>query len=153
MKYEIRLWVDGSYNKSTQQVGGGILVQILDKDGKHLVPEQEERVAAPDTPGMHNITGELLAVTKGLTMIKNLIEETGIEAEKIVVYYDYDGIRNWPLDAWKVKKKATSDYREYVQLLMRTMPIMFHKVKAHSGVRENEIVDTLAKMACGNEVR
>ena len=65
----------------------------------------------------------------------------------IAIYYDYEGIRSWALGEWKTNKSVSRDYKVKYDSLSSQVKVYFNKVKAHSGVKFNELADQLAKRA------
>lgn len=136
------VFVDGSYNKYNKKIGYGILIipsmdksqwiQIsnclsndqLNKYGKHL-----------------NISGEIIGT---LESIKNCVKQNVFN---IKVYYDYAGIEMWANNKWSTNSPISIMYKQELAKLKTNYKInlTFQKVKAHSNIQYNEIVDKLAK--------
>ena len=130
------IWVDGSCFTQTNgslRIGWGLLVK---QDGKEVY-----RAKGNDIPieaiEHRNVAGEIFGVLKSLEwcQAQRIVEAT--------IYFDYQGLESWATGAWRAKLPFTQFYAQTVQ----TSGITIHwkKVKAHSGVHENEIVDQLAK--------
>jgi ribonuclease HI len=145
---EIHLWTDGSYDKDTNKVGGGIVIRAYDESGE-LLAADEGMVSAPDKPGMWNVYGELLAVMRGIDLVYKL--KTQLNITNVKIYYDYTGIEAWAKGEWRTKKDATKEYATRIQEAQRQIPITFVKVKSHSKIAENDRADSLARQACGLE--
>lgn len=133
-------YVDGSYNAKTETYGYGV---VLDVNGERY----EFSGSGNDTEMavMRNVSGEILGATRAIQ------EAMKMNLPKIVIYYDYQGIECWANGDWKRNKKYTIKYHEFVQGARKRIQIEFKKVKAHTGVELNEIVDKLAKKAVGIE--
>lgn len=130
------IWVDGSCFPQTNgslRIGWGLLVK---QDG-----EEVYRAKGNDIPTEavehRNVAGEIFGVLKSLEwcQAQRIIEVT--------IYFDYQGLESWATGAWRAKLPFTQLYAQTVKASGIT--IHWQKVKAHSGVPENEIVDQLAK--------
>ena len=134
---KLTAYVDGSFNKATQMHGSGIVLIADDFYGEISLPGKENDEYAE----MWNVGGEIKAAIYATTFA----ETSGYSS--IDLYYDYAGIENWATEKWKANKPATKNYQEFMK--NRKIKINFHKVAAHTGVKYNEIADTLAKKASG----
>lgn len=138
-KYKVlHIYVDGAFstNYPDRYAGAFILVN----------PESGEVVEAMNgcgtkAVGMRNVAGELSATMRGV--------QYGMRfAEKIVIFYDYQGIEDWITGAWACRKKETRAYFNFMfRYIHPVVRVEFVKVKAHSGDMYNEMVDNLAKKA------
>ncbi|GFZ87322.1 hypothetical protein GCM10008018_36950 [Paenibacillus marchantiophytorum] len=97
-----------------------------------------------DNISMRNVAGELLGAMEA---IKWAIKE---KYEEIIIHYDYEGIEKWANGLWKANKEGTQYYKNFIIENRNIIKISFKKVKAHSGDKYNEIVDSLAKNAIEN---
>lgn len=146
------LYVDGSFNVHTGNVGWGF---VLLGDGK-IVHERCGKFIHPLAKEVRQISGELGSVLYGLEYhFKNYPKE------KVEVYYDYTGIYLWICDlfsdgkAWGRKKEIVKIYRKRMEDMLNANSISlvkFTKVKGHSGDYWNDYVDNLAKKGCGVEI-
>ncbi len=137
----IAIWVDGScfpQRDGSLRIGWGLLVK---KDG-----EEVYRAKGNDIPvealKHRNVAGEILGILKSLQWC----QAQGIT--KVTLYYDYQGLESWATGAWRAKLPFTQSYAQAVKASGIT--IHWNKVKAHSGIPENEIVDQLAKEAANS---
>lgn len=92
----------------------------------------------------HQIGGEFLGAMKAMLKAKDL------NAKKLIIYYDYEGIRSIANGNHKAKTPVSKGYFDFLQKFKENHPtieIEYIKVKAHSGNDFNEIVDGLAKLA------
>lgn len=136
---ELIAFVDGSFNAKTKTYGYGAAVYsnkwIKEFNGSN---DEYEELAE-----MRNVAGELMGV---IAVVKLAIDMC---MKSIKIYYDYTGIEAWANNNWKTNKKFTKFYAEYIKKSRENIEIDFIKVKAHSGVKYNELVDKLAKKAVG----
>lgn len=141
-------YVDGSYNANTNEYGGGIVIINPDKTiDTHKITDHYAEFTKS-----HNVAGETMAA---VFAIKTAVEKG---YKSIQIAYDYRGIECWfaglcpdksdeqhwdantPVAKWYVGKLS-----EYIDKI----DVTFSKVLAHSGVKYNELADSLAKEACG----
>lgn len=141
-KVEVKVWVDGSFSMiDNHPVYGGGAVAYLGDSNEPIIFKS----AGEDTnwARMRNVAGELLAVMGiigQLYKFKNVIE-------RVVIFYDYEGIEKWVTGAWQAKKICTQAYKQYVVERKDELNISFVHVKAHSGNTNNEKADATAKEA------
>lgn len=129
-------YIDGSYDDSKKAFSyAGIILNNGEKIEFSDVNNNEELVE------LRNVAGELFAAMYVMKYAKanNIMD--------IIIYYDYAGIEMWATKKWKANLKLTQEYVVFSQEIMKDINIIFHKVKAHSGVEYNEQVDKLAKIA------
>jgi len=132
-------YVDGSFNPKTKTYGYGVFFQNDKSTFKGSGNKTEYQ-------SMRNVSGEILGACAAiLVAIKK-------GYKKIIIHYDYEGIEKWANGIWKTNKKGTQLYKEFIKEKRKLIEVEFVKVKAHSGIEYNEIVDKLAKEACGVEV-
>lgn len=132
-------YVDGSYNEDTKTYGSGAI--LLYKGQEICFSIAGDR---PEMAVMRNVAGEIMAA---LTVMK-YCDDKGILA--LDIYYDYTGIEKWCTGEWSAKKSGTQEYKEYYDLaIVNNIDVSFFKVKAHSGIKYNEMADALAKKAAG----
>jgi ribonuclease HI len=132
-------YVDGSFIDNKVKYG----TIIKNKSGA-IVDSFSGIIDKEGIESMRQIGGELRGATTAISWAKS-------KKDKVIIYYDYEGIYNWVADAfggkpWKTNNEFTKAYREYV-LENLTYIEKFVKVKAHTGIKGNEEVDKLAKNA------
>lgn len=129
-------YIDGSFNKVKQLCGYGVV--ILDDKGNEI--EQFYGYINDEASlSSWNISGEVESAKKAITFaLKNNYEE-------IDIYYDYIGIEKWGNQEWKTNIPLTISYKQFIKNSRNRIKINFHKVKAHSGNKYNELADELAK--------
>ena len=125
-------YVDGSYNKSEDICGWGV-VFLYESDKPEYFSGSCEGL-------LWNVSGEInaavFAVEKAL--------EYGCDS--IEIHYDYNGIERWVTGEWKAKKEETEIYRDKMKSFFEMIDIGFVHVKGHSGDKYNDKADGLAKM-------
>lgn len=131
-------FTDGSFDARLNKYSYGVV--IIDFNRKeHKFSGVGNNV---DFITARNVAGEVLAVITALewATINNY--------KKIKIYHDYVGVASWADGSWRAKtpisnfytSKLKSKYKKYLDF-------KFVKVKGHSGVEYNEVVDKLAKLA------
>lgn len=133
-------FIDGSFNPKTKVYGwGGFLMDQFGE--KHIIQGSGK---LPTFAAMRNVAGEILGVIEVLFKARNL------NMEELTIYYDYEGVANWPLGKWKCNKNETKKYAKIVNKIMKSgLKLYFEHVKGHSGNLGNEEADRLAKEAVG----
>lgn len=131
-------YVDGSFHPQMQVFGYGAL--LLTKDGVYSF---QGNGSDPELASMRNVSGEIHGSMRAVT------EAMRMGASSVTIYYDYMGIECWARGTWKANKEGTKAYRDFMQKNSAFIQIRFRKVKAHTGVRFNELADRLAKQAVG----
>lgn len=122
-------YVDGSYINGS--VGYGAVILHQNQEIKRFSGSVEHDVE------QRQVVGELQATIQVLMWC----EENNIL--DIEVFYDYEGIQKWAAGEWRANTGATQHYQRIVQAT--PVRVIWQKVKSHSGVRWNDVVDELAK--------
>ncbi|AVB75578.1 ribonuclease H1 domain-containing protein [Methanococcus maripaludis] len=127
-------WVDGSFNLKNKEYGAGALI-IFNGIKKEIKAKGNDT----ELSKMRNVAGEILASELAMeyAVSKNV--------KNLVIYHDYLGIEKWCTGEWKTNKSGTIEYKEKCKNYLKKLNIEFVKVKAHSGDKNNEIADKLAK--------
>lgn len=136
----IDVYVDGSYQSSTNSIGYGI-VFILSNT---FMLKDCGRIPTKET-STRNVFGEIYAVIRAIQMA------VANDIENIRVHYDYEGLEKWITGEWKSKVPISKYYIEYFNqqvLIDKKVNVIFKKVSAHSGNFGNDIADELAKTGC-----
>lgn len=97
----------------------------------------------PEMVSMRNVAGEILGAQAAMEYAYKH------NMKRITIYHDYQGISSWCLGEWKTNKSGTRLYKERYDEISKYVDINFVKVKGHSNVFYNDVVDTLAKQALG----
>ncbi len=130
-------YVDGSFSVSKNNYSYGVVILKDNKIIKTINGAGKNEKAAQ----MRQIYGELKGVMKAVDYALSAGEK------ELHVYYDYNGIENWAIGKWNRNNEFTQKYHEFMQKKMKEIKVFFHKVKAHSGDKYNEMADRLAKEA------
>lgn len=144
---DLTVYTDGSYSKSVPDITTGGMV-ILHND--ELLAAQRYISKAPRMVKMNNAGGELMAAIGGLFMAGGLLQQLAPgQNNTITIVHDYTGVKEFieSNKPWKPTKPGTLYYVQSVATFKEAYPnisIKFKKVKAHSGVKWNEVVDAIA---------
>ena len=129
-------YVDGSYDNSVKAYGYGAIIFVDQK--KQIISgygDEKELVE------LRNVAGEVKAAIKTMEYcLENKIDNLDI-------YYDYVGIENWFTGKWKANTTLTKEYVNFANNIKTQLKVKFIKVKAHTGNKYNEEVDSIAKGA------
>lgn len=136
----IHAYVDGSFDRESGIYGSGVVVLYKEKEILLFRGGNEESLAS-----MHNVAGEILGAEMAMEWVEKHLDV--LEKTVLILYHDYQGIARWASGEWKAQKKGTQDYVKKYKYYQEKFTIQFVKVKAHSGVKYNEIADELAKKA------
>lgn len=134
-------FVDGSYieDKDSKIVGFGVV--ILNNGN---TTKLSGVVTDSNLLEYRNVTGEIYATKNAILWgINNNIKT-------INIYYDYEGIKSWAKRLWKANNDLTKGYVDFISKYEGLITIKFNKVKAHSGIIYNEMVDKIASDAINN---
>lgn len=132
----VSIYVDGSFNNTTQEIGSGIVVVENNK----IIQTISKKYNNKQWSAMRNVAGELFACIEGVNYAKN----NGYN--EVTVHYDYQGIEAWTNGEWNTKKEETQRYKAWFDEISKEIKINFVKVKAHSGNKYNELADKLANV-------
>ena len=87
---------------------------------------------------LKNLAGELQAAREAVSWaIRN--------NKKIVICYDFNGIRDWVYDVKQIKHRFIGRYIRFMKKHLEQ--VSFRKVPAHCGIGGNMLADKLAKQA------
>ncbi len=132
-------YVDGSFEKNSKTYGYGVV--LIEESGDYTTFQGSGQ--DPELASMRNVAGELHGAMRAIE------EAVQRHYPSITVFYDYMGIQCWAEGSWKCNKEGTKAYRDFIVKRRQAIEIHFQKVKAHTGVRFNEMADRLAKEAAG----
>ena len=134
-------FVDGSFNNTTKEYGYGVVIieDTHNINEVHLNGKNNN----PENISMQNVAGEILASMKAMKYAYDH------HFNKLIIFHDYEGISKWCTREWKANKKGTIQYRNFYDCISDSLDVQFIKVKGHSNVYYNDMVDALAKTALG----
>lgn len=140
----LHIYVDGSYNSSTERFSYG-MVAVEDDVILYL-----EKGCAEDSSQkqLRQIAGELEA---SKSAVKYTVEH---DKKKVVILHDYEGIYHHAMGTWERKDNSSKEYYEFMNNMIKNfeLEIYFVKVDSHTGDIYNEIADNLAKFAAGMDL-
>lgn len=136
LEYEMIAYVDGSFSLEHMIYSYGVVT--ITKEGIETYKGKEDD---PELVKMRNVSGEL----KGAMVAMAIAIDQNYQ--KLYLHYDYAGIEKWAKGAWKTNKTGTRSYKKYYDSVKKELDVEFIKVKAHTGVKYNEVADQLAKEA------
>ena len=145
--------VDGSFNTETNIYGAGIIQ--YDKD-LNIALQRRASGSKPEFAKSRNIAGETVALATAINLA------TQQDLSEITVICDYEGDFRWlapksvivnEVACWG-NKKSTPIAKYYAKVMdyakaHNLNKIHFIWVRGHQGIDSNELVDKLAKQACG----
>ena len=129
-------YIDGSFDRINGIYGSGVV--IVDGDKKYEFKHAGNR---EEYAQLHNVAGELEAAK---FVMWYAVDK---KIKEITLFYDYQGIEAWAVGDWKANLPYTQDYVKFYNKVKTAVKVNFVKVKAHTGVELNEVVDKLAKDA------
>ena len=129
-------YIDGSFDRVSGIYGSGVV--IVDGDEKYEYKHAGNR---EDYAQLHNVAGELEAAK---FVMWYAVDK---KIKEITLFYDYQGIEAWAVGDWKANLPYTQDYVKFYNKVKSAVKVNFVKVKAHTGIELNEVVDKLAKEA------
>jgi ribonuclease HI len=150
----LQAYVDGSHIKGTNKLGYGILCVV--EDGPEYVfscnPINVKRLSSLfgnyiNIKRLSNPTMEFIAVAHLIYLIAT---EGRKRFKQLNIHYDYIGSVKWITGAWQAKQPHIKVIYNFVmpyvtQLKEQGIKINWIHIPAHSGNRENDIADALAK--------
>lgn len=136
MKKVLQAYCDGSYNKKTHLCSYGVII-LDEKD--NIIIEYGDSVCDNGYCNMRNVGGEI----KGAESAMEYADKYG--CDKLIIYHDYMGISEWALGKWKTNNEYTRAYKEKYDKYKDKFEIEFKHIRAHSGNKNNDLADSLAK--------
>lgn len=137
----LSIFVDGSYNESTNEFAYGFVAINNDT----IIGIGHDKRKSDSENNIRQVAGELLATIKGLEFAI-----TNTNFKNVEIHHDYMGIRNHATGEWARKEKSSVEYYEKMQQLFKKgINVEFVKVDAHTNVLMNELADELCKIKLG----
>jgi ribonuclease HI len=139
-KQKANIYVDGSYNQTTNKIGCAF---ALYSDAK----KKPHRVAFSKQLKSQQKYGSNIAE---MTAVKTAIKTAcSLGITQIYIYHDWDGLELFShRNNIKQRHKACpsyAKYADYIENARNDVTICFIKVKAHSGDELNNLVDRMAR--------
>jgi len=137
---DLHVYVDGSYNSSTEEYSYG-MVAVQNEIVVHI----ESGTGKSDSArNIRQIAGELEGAIKGAQYALSIGEC------RVVIFHDYVGICYHATGAWERREESSKEYYRKMQELMKCgLEIIFVKVDSHTGDLFNELVDEKCKERLG----
>jgi len=132
----LHVYVDGSYNISTQRYSYGVVAV------RNSVIEYIDSNSSKDSSSsnVRQIAGEL----KGAIKAVEYALENG--DKKVVIFHDYEGVRHHATGFWERKEQSSVEYYNRMnELMSKGIEVLFVKVDSHTGDLFNELVDEKCK--------
>lgn len=139
----LEIYTDGSYQRTTGDCTGAFVVL---KDNELQFGARVNIVDQALTKSW-NVSGELVVVAAALNVLAGAIGDAEVTLD---IHYDYTGVKNFieGPKKWKPQKFISVMYVKAFNSFKEASPnvhVKFTKVKAHSGIYWNEVVDSMAK--------
>ncbi|WP_346916954.1 ribonuclease H family protein [Clostridium sp.] len=136
------IYVDGSYNISTEEFGYGLLVVESD-----IITYVNYGGGKNNECNQRQVNGELKAAIES---VKYALDNS---YKEIVLFYDYAGVCQHATGAWERNTVLSQEYYEVINKLKKegNINIIFVKVDSHTNDLYNDIADELAKSGAGVE--
>lgn len=149
----VHAFVDGSHisvkgqRKNLQPTYGVLILQNNPKRdnsselmGTLISGSVKEFGDVADVTMSNQIAGELYSALRAIEWA------TLLNMKEISIYYDYRGIMEWGVgDTWGLDHPLGAAYRKQIEVLLKDIKVNFVKIKGHTDVAYNEIVDVIAK--------
>ena len=128
----LRIYVDGSFTPEFDKAGWAFVVvdngvEVARGSGYTAFPAESR-----------NIDGEVMASYQAMRWLD-------LNDKYATICHDYEGIARWARGEWKAKSHIAQQYVAAAKPYL--FRVKFEKVAAHTGVKWNELVDSLAKEA------
>ncbi|KZL89776.1 viroplasmin family protein [Clostridium magnum] len=132
----LHIYVDGSYNISTEKYSYGVVAV------RNNVVEYIESTSAKDNSqkNIRQIAGELEGAVKGVQYALSKGDK------KVVIFHDYEGICHHATGFWERREESSVEYYNKMNKLINGgIEVIFVKVDSHTGDLFNELVDEKCK--------
>ena len=128
----LRIYVDGSFMPGCDKAGWAF---VAVENGAEVARGSGHTAFAAES---RNIDGECMASYQAMRWLD-------LNDKYATICHDYEGIARWARGEWKAKSHIAQQYVAAVKPFL--FRVKFEKVAAHTGVKWNETVDSLAKAA------
>ena len=139
------IYVDGSYFKKTPNITFGGIIIVDNKKKNNVILIRRVETEYQNFVTMNNAGGEIVAALVGLI---DACQICNGEKSTLNIYYDYTGVKSFLTGEYNAKKDGNLQYIHAVRSVLSKNPnieLKFHKIKAHSGNKFNDLADTVAK--------
>lgn len=136
-------FTDGSFDLNFGAGYGAII--IYNKNNKRSYVELSAKIEVDNYNSSRNIAPEVFAV------IKTIEWAIARKYQKIEFFVDYEGLIKWANGEWEARSKIAKLYIEKLLEYQKLVACNFEKVRAHTGIKYNEMADKLAKKAISLE--
>lgn len=131
-------YIDGSYNKETEEYSfGGVLII------KGKVHKFNKKYPKDEYSIHRNVAGEI----KGAGFI--IQYAINHQITDLTICYDYMGIEKWYTGEWKANTPIAIAYVNFARENSNKINVKFVKIKSHTNDTYNDMADALAKEALG----
>lgn len=132
----LHIYVDGSYNISTEKYSYG-MAAVRD----NIVEYIESDVSKDNSKkSIRQIAGELKAAVRA---VEYALEN---KEKRVVIFHDYEGVSHHATGFWERKGESSIEYYKKMNELMNSgIEVIFVKVDSHTGDIFNELVDEKCK--------
>lgn len=140
-EFTANAFVDGSRDFEITKYSYGVLI-LYKKTAEIKKISLYKSMIDKEGLALHQFAGEIKAAMIAITWA---IDQN---FKKINIFYDYEGIEKFATGEYKKTNNIVSaNYVKFINLISAKISIVFHKVKAHSGIILNEEADALANRA------
>ena len=136
----LHIYVDGSYNVTTERYSYGVVAV------RNNIVEYIESNASKDSSSsnIRQIAGELEGATRGVEYALSKGDK------KVVILHDYEGVSHHATGYWERREQSSAEYYKRMnELMSQGIKIIFVKVDSHTGDLFNELVDEKCKEKLG----
>ncbi len=132
----LHVYVDGSYNSSTEKYSYGLVAV------RNNVIEYIDSAASKDSAksNIRQIAGELEGAIRGLEYALSKGDK------KVAIFHDYEGVSHHATGFWARREQSSVEYYNRMnELIGKGIEVIFVKVDSHTGDFFNELVDEKCK--------
>lgn len=132
----LHIYVDGSYNISTEKYSYGVVAV------RNNVIEYIDSASSKDNSqkNIRQIAGELEAAVKGVQYALSKGDK------RVVIFHDYEGVCHHATGFWERREESSVEYYKKMNELMSSgIEVIFVKVDSHTGDLFNELADEKCK--------
>lgn len=142
----LNIYVDGSYSKRTPNMTfGGIVITKGSYSDEEVILVRHIYSDNPIFTKTNNAGGEVLSSLVGIMDAAFICNG---EKSILNIFYDYKGVKEFLTGGYVARDAGMVQYVSAVHAVLNKNPnieLKFHKVKSHTGVRYNELADSVAR--------